>query len=36
MDLGKPIEIIEIAPKEFPIPSPLPALPAPVPELVPA
>jgi hypothetical protein len=36
MDVGNPIEIIEVTPKEIPIPSKLPALPAPAPEFVPA
>jgi hypothetical protein len=34
MDVGNPIEIIEVTPTEIPIPSTLPALPAPAPELV--
>jgi hypothetical protein len=36
MDVGNPIEIIEVSPKEIPMPSTLPALPAPAPVLVPA
>jgi hypothetical protein len=36
MDVGNPIEIIEVTPKEVPMPSTLPALPAPAPDFVPA
>jgi hypothetical protein len=38
MEIGKPIEELIIAPKELPLPAPIPSMPSPVrqPELIPA
>jgi hypothetical protein len=36
MEIGKPEEEVTIIPKEIPMPSQMPAIPSPTPELVPS